>query len=58
LTGDQYAAIKVASRRQGMNLNENDLWIAATGLAMGATVVTRDSDFQAIVGLPIVDWSV
>jgi hypothetical protein len=27
-------------------LDENDLWIAATALALDAVLITRDSDFQ------------
>jgi predicted nucleic acid-binding protein len=36
-------------------LDENDLWIAATALAMDAALVIRDSDFQAIGGLAVVE---
>ena len=34
-------------------VDENDLWIAATALALGATLVTRDTDFNGIEGLMI-----
>jgi predicted nucleic acid-binding protein len=34
---------------------ENDLWISATALAIGATLVSRDSDFRAIEGLDLVE---
>ena len=46
--GDFYAA------ERGLTLDENDLWVAATALALGATLVTRDSDFGGIDGLPVV----
>jgi predicted nucleic acid-binding protein len=39
-------------------LDENDLWIAATALALDAVLVTRDSDFQQIEGLSVNDWTV
>jgi len=52
--GDYYAAVKVARQQRGLRLDENDLWVAATALAIGATLVSRDSDFEGIDGLPIV----
>jgi predicted nucleic acid-binding protein len=54
---DTYAQIKLARQRQGLSLDENDLWIAATATALGATLVTRDDDFGSIPGLPTVDWT-
>jgi predicted nucleic acid-binding protein len=38
-------------QRAGLPLDENDLWIAATALAIDATLVTRDTDFRSIEGL-------
>jgi predicted nucleic acid-binding protein len=38
-------------RQRGLILDENDLWIAATTIALDATLVTRDSDFSGIDGL-------
>jgi predicted nucleic acid-binding protein len=52
--GDHYASVKVARQRRGLPLDENDLWMAATALAIRATLVTRDSDFREIEGLVIV----
>ena len=51
--GDHYAAIKLARQRSGLALDENDLWIAATALSLGATLVSRDRDFNGIAGLSI-----
>jgi predicted nucleic acid-binding protein len=34
-------------------LDENDLWVAATALALGARLVSRDADFAGIEGLPV-----
>ena len=56
--GDHYARIKLARQQKGLVLDENDLWIAATALALGAVLITRDSDFQQIEGLSVSDWTV
>jgi predicted nucleic acid-binding protein len=53
--GDQYAHIKISQQHRGLPLDENDLWIAATALAINATLVSRDSDFQRIEGLAVVN---
>jgi predicted nucleic acid-binding protein len=52
--GDLYAAVKLARQQRGLSLDENDLWVATTALALSATLVSRDSDFESIDGLPIV----
>ncbi|HUE24770.1 MAG TPA: PIN domain-containing protein [Bryobacteraceae bacterium] len=36
-----------------MALDENDLWIAATAISLGATLVSRDRDFEGIEGLRV-----
>lgn len=51
---DFYANIKVTRQQQGLTLDENDLWVAATALALGATLVSRDTDFAGIPGLSVV----
>lgn len=51
--GDLYASLKLVQQSRGLPLDENDLWIAATALAINATLVSRDSDFQAIEGLAV-----
>lgn len=52
--GDIYAALKQTRYRRGLALDENDLWVAATALALGATLVSRDTDFAGIDGLAVV----
>jgi predicted nucleic acid-binding protein len=36
-------------------LDENDLWIAATALALAAVLISRDSDLYQIDGLTVED---
>jgi predicted nucleic acid-binding protein len=47
--------VEATQQRRGLPLDENDLWIAATALSLEATVVSRDSDFQEIEGLALVE---
>jgi tRNA(fMet)-specific endonuclease VapC len=58
VAGDYYAMIKLARQRKGLTLDENDLWIAATALALGAVLVSQDSDFHHIDGLRVENWMV
>ena len=55
--GDHYATVKLSRQRKGLALDENDLWIAATTLSLGAVLVSRDNDFQQIDGLTVEDWT-
>jgi len=58
VAGDHYAKVKLARQQKGLMLDENDLWIVATALALGAALVSRDSDVQQIEGLTVHDWTV
>ena len=55
---DEYARIKAEQQRLGLVIDENDLWIAATTISIGATLVSRDRDFSRIPGLLVEDWTV
>jgi tRNA(fMet)-specific endonuclease VapC len=57
VAGDHYATVKLSRQQKGLALDENDLWIAATALALGAVLVSRDSDFRQIEGLNVEDWT-
>jgi tRNA(fMet)-specific endonuclease VapC len=52
-----YAATRSTVESQGFLLGDNDLWIAATALSIGAILVTRDQDFRRIPGLIVEDWT-
>ena len=51
---DAYATLDHHSRSVGRKMGKNDLWIAATALALGATLVSRDLDFREIPGLAVI----
>jgi predicted nucleic acid-binding protein len=43
---DAYAEIDDHSRRNGIAMSKNDVWIAATARAAGARLLTTDRDFD------------
>jgi len=53
---DIYARIKRDAELDGTAQGENDLWIAATTLALDAVLVSSDTDFRRVRGLPLEDW--
>lgn len=55
---DTYGNLKATLESQGFTPNDNDLWIAATALASGYLLVTRDQDYSRIPGLLVEDWTV
>ena len=55
---DVYGNLKALLESQGLAPDDNDVWIAATALALGYLVVTRDQDFSKFPGLQVEDWSV
>jgi predicted nucleic acid-binding protein len=47
--GDHYATTKLSRQQKGLALDENDLWIAATALALGAVLAAlRPADFASL----------
>jgi tRNA(fMet)-specific endonuclease VapC len=51
-TAVRYAELKMQLKKQGTPIPINDVWIAALSLQHGATLFTRDSDFERIPQLP------
>ena len=57
-TAECYARIRADLERRGQSISEQDLWVAATALAEGGTVVTNNgSEFSRIPGLAVEDWT-
>ena len=52
-----YGQIRADLRRAGTLIPLNDIWIAATALAIGASLVTHDNHFQHVKNLVAVDWT-
>lgn len=50
-TADLYALVYAALRRKGLPIPTNDLWIAASSLEHGASLLTLDAHFKNIDGL-------
>jgi predicted nucleic acid-binding protein len=55
---ETFGRLKAALESQGTKPDDNDLWIAATGLVQSAIVVSRDQFFRQVPGLQTEDWSV
>lgn len=54
----EYAKARARLGRTGQSIGPNDLLIAATALAQGATLVTRNvREFSRVDGLEIEDWA-
>lgn len=53
----QYGRLKSTLGASGRPAGENDLWIAATALAHGTVLVTRDAGLAALPGLRVDDWT-
>jgi len=52
-----YGGIFRSLKKQGQMIGQNDLWIAATGLAYGHSVVTRNtSEFARVPGLKVLGF--
>jgi tRNA(fMet)-specific endonuclease VapC len=52
-SGDFYSHVKLEQQKRGLSFDENDLWMAASALAIGATLVSRDSDFGRVESLNV-----
>ena len=55
-TASLYGRIRHEQAKKGQMLPDNDLWIAATALQYGLTLVTRDHHFTWITDLTLEQW--
>jgi tRNA(fMet)-specific endonuclease VapC len=49
----RYGQVRLALKRKGRPIPENDIWIAATAIALDATVLTDDAHFDEVDGLEV-----
>lgn len=56
ITANFYSDIRLALKKKGRPIPENDIWIAAVAQQHNLTLVTRDSDFQYVDNLQVVKW--
>ena len=52
-----YVQISADLHSKGQMIPEADLWIAATALAKGYILVSRDNHFSRVERLTVQDWS-
>ena len=55
-TAGSYAEVKVALRRAGTPIPENDIWIAALCIQHGVPLAFRDKHFPLVPGLRCLPW--
>lgn len=55
-TAEIYGRIRHQQAKKGQMLPDNDLWIAATALQYGLTLVARDNHFTWISELTLEQW--
>jgi predicted nucleic acid-binding protein len=56
--GDHYATLRAWCETAGIAAHENDLWVAATAMELGATVVSRDRDLHRFALVRVEDWTI
>ncbi len=54
LVADEWARIVAELRQEGRRAPVNDVWIAATAIRHGMSVITQDTAFEGVTGLEVV----
>jgi tRNA(fMet)-specific endonuclease VapC len=54
--GPHYARLRLHLEKSGTPIGANDLLIAAHALALGATLVSADTEFTRVPGLSVENW--
>lgn len=55
-TAERYGHIKQQLKASGTPIPENDIWISATAVQFGLTLISRDKHFGAVKGLKLERW--
>ena len=55
-TAREYGQIRLGLQVKGRPIPANDIWIAATALQHGLTLITRDAHFTEVDSLTIQAW--
>lgn len=51
-----YATVRSKLKKKGRPVPENDIWVAATCIELAVPLLSRDSHFNHIRGLKVVNW--
>ena len=55
---ESYGIIRAALEKQGRVIGNNDIWIAAHAMSIGATLATNnDREFLRVAGLSVENWT-
>ncbi|MFQ6056260.1 MAG: type II toxin-antitoxin system VapC family toxin [Methanosarcinales archaeon] len=52
----RYSTIRLSLKRTGNPIPENDLWIAAMAIEFDMPLLTRDTHFDYVQGLKVINW--
>ncbi len=53
---ERYCDIRLLLKQKGTPIPENDIWIAASCIDVGAALLSNDDHFSRIEGLTLIGW--